>query len=184
MYAGRGRRDRPGRRPDSQSRDALHRRTSRLGAAPGRPAGRASGADPRRASFDGGAAARLPVRAALPAGDRRLPHRRTAAALRGPRPRGGVHPHRRRRRPLRRRRVRRLDRAPRTRSRSRRAGGPARREPRQDLQADQGRGVPAADRRGAGRRRHQLRTPRKATRWASSANPARASRRRCTRSWT
>ena len=41
-----------------------------LGAAAGRPAGRPAGADPGCAAVDGGAAAGLPVRAALPAGHR------------------------------------------------------------------------------------------------------------------
>ncbi len=43
-------------------------------------AGRAAGADPRRAAVAGRPATRMPVRAALPAGDRRLPRRRTRAA--------------------------------------------------------------------------------------------------------
>ena len=64
------RRDRRRRRAVPRPPNALHRRAARLGAAAGRPAGRTAGADPGCAAVDGGAAAGLPVRAALPAGHR------------------------------------------------------------------------------------------------------------------
>ena len=75
MYAGPRRRDGIGRRAVPRPPDALHRRAARVGASARRPAGRAAGADPRCTAVDGRAAARLPVRAALPAGHRRLPRR-------------------------------------------------------------------------------------------------------------
>ena len=92
--------------------DALHRRAAGLGAAAGRPAGRAAGADPRRTAVAGRAAARLPVRAALPAGHRRLPRRRTRADRGRPHAPGRLHPHRAGGRAQRRRHLRRLDRPP------------------------------------------------------------------------
>ena len=106
MYAGRiveiGRRQ----RCLPRSPDALHRRTTGLGPAVGRPAGHPAGADPGRSPVADRAGAGVPVRATLPAGRRRMPHRGAEAVAGGPRPQRGLYPHRARRRAQRLRRVR------------------------------------------------------------------------------
>ncbi len=72
MYAGRAVEDARCARLYEKRPDALHRRPARLGATPGRPAGRPPGADPRCTAVAHHDAARLPVRPALPAGHRRM----------------------------------------------------------------------------------------------------------------
>ena len=137
------------------------------------------GAPPSLAALPPG----LPVRAALSAGHRRLPRRRTGTGRGRPQasaPRAS---------------------APNTcqaAARPKSTAYPPSHPPRQptptrpwccgcaswqDVQADQGRGVAPAGRRGARGRRRQLRAAGRAARSASSANPARASPRHCTRSW-
>ena len=158
MYAGRAVEAAAGRRALPRPPDALHRRAFGLGAATRRPAGQPAGADSRRAAVAGEPAAGLPVRPALPAGHRRLPRRRTGAAADGRGPRRGLHPHRAGHRTHRGRDLRRVHRS--------RSIAEDESEPEivvrvrdlvEDLPADQGRGVPPPDRRGARRRRHQLR---------------------------
>ena len=75
--------------------NALHRRAVGLGAAPGRAAGQPAGPDTRGAAVAGRTRPRLPVRAALPAGHRRVPDRRAGVGDRRRRPHRRVHPHRR-----------------------------------------------------------------------------------------
>ena len=81
MYAGRAVEDAAGRGALPRPPNALHRRAARFGSAAGRRAGRAAGADSRCAAVAGRVAARMSVRAALPAGDRRLPGRRAGVDL-------------------------------------------------------------------------------------------------------
>ena len=74
MYAGRSGRDRSSGRPLPRSSDALHRRAVGFGAQIGVAAGHSAGPDPGRpADDDVVIARRLPVRATLSAGDRRMP---------------------------------------------------------------------------------------------------------------
>ena len=99
----------------------------------------------------------MPVRAPLPAGHRRVPCRRAGPAGRRRGSCRGVHPHPTRGGPHRRRDLRGVD--PTTRGRVGRRTRDRGQRPRsgQDLQADQGRGVPPSDRGGPRHRRHQLR---------------------------
>ena len=137
-------------------------------------------------------AAGLPVRAALPDGDRRVPRGRAgarsqstapghrAACIRSGEIAAGIA---------------RLPRhLPAARGHASRpstpsaagptSGGAARRRARQGVPADEGGGVQAPHRHGPRRRRRRPRHPRRARRSASSASPAAARRRRCCRSST
>ena len=163
--------------------DALHRRAFRLGAAAGRPAGHPAGADPGRSPVAGGAASRAarsrraarwpstnaappsrswcrwppaitPPASAPSTSSAAVPQTFTASAP-------NAEPRRARRT-------------------ARRRAGP---RSGQDLPADQRRAVPPQDRRGPRGRRHQLRTAAGPHAGHRRRIRARASRRRCTRSW-
>ena len=77
MYAGKAVEIATRPHPVCGSPNALHRWTIGLGTPTRCPPGRTAGADSRRSAVDGRAAARVPVRAPLPAGHRRLSRRRT-----------------------------------------------------------------------------------------------------------
>ena len=129
-------------------------------------------------------AAGLPVRPALPAGRSTTaarPNRRCVPV--GHRPPRGLHPHRAGGRAQRGRDLRRADRRPGRPTTRPSPGRGAGARSVQDVPADQGRGVPASDRRGPRRRQRSASNSSRAARWASSASPGRASRPRCTRSW-
>ena len=142
------------------SPNALHRRVVGLGATPGRTAGQPAGPDTGSAAGPGRTRPRLPVRAALSAGHRRVPDRRTGVGDRRRQPHRRVHPHRGGGRAQRGRHLRGFDRtAPHRRRRRPPAKSWCGYTTWEDLPADQGCGVPSAHRRRPCRRRRQLRTP-------------------------
>jgi len=72
----------------------IHRGAIGFGAAVGCPAGHPAGADTGRSPVAVGSRTGMPVRAALPAGRRGVSRRGAEVVNRGPRSRGGLHPHR------------------------------------------------------------------------------------------